>query len=302
MMRCALINRMCAHAAVLACAMAVLVGCGGSKDAPAPVATGSQWPQTIRVGFVPTEGGADIRERFEPLERHLAERLDRRIELVSATSYQAMITAMANDQIEFCYFGPKSYVEAAKRAGAEALLLELGADGSAGYYSEFIVPAGSPVQSISDARGLRFAFTDPNSTSGRLIPSVVLRDLVGMTAEEFFGEVVYSGSHGTSALQVAAGEIDIAATNNLDLGRMYEKGALRPEQIRVIHRSDLIPGAPWAARAELPQDLKQAFASAMLELNDDAELLARFGNGGFEPVEDRAYDIIRALSALEGGS
>lgn len=284
---------------LLVCVLAVLAACGGPGEQQALAAGERAWPAAIRVGFVPTEGGADIRERFEPLERHLADRLGRRVELVSATSYQAMITAMANDQIEFCYFGPKSYVEAAKRAGAEAILLELGADGSAGYYSEFIVPAGSPVQSLADAKGLRFAFTDPNSTSGRLIPAVVLRDLVGMSAEEFFGEVVYSGSHGTSALQVAAGEIDIAATNNLDLGRMYEKGAMRPDQIRVIHRSDLIPGAPWAARAELPDDLKQAFKAAMIELNDDAELLARFGNGGVQPVDDRAYDIIRALAALD---
>lgn len=284
---------------LLVCVFAVLAACGGPGEQQAPASGEQAWPAAIRVGFVPTEGGADIRERFEPLERHLADRLGRRVELVSATSYQAMITAMANDQIEFCYFGPKSYVEAAKRAGAEAILLELGADGSAGYYSEFIVPAGSPVQSLADAKGLRFAFTDPNSTSGRLIPAVVLRDLVGMSAEDFFGEVVYSGSHGTSALQVAAGEIDIAATNNLDLGRMYEKGAMRPDQIRVIHRSDLIPGAPWAARAELPDDLKQAFKAALLELNDDAELLARFGNGGVQPVDDRVYDIIRALADLD---
>jgi ABC-type phosphate/phosphonate transport system substrate-binding protein len=32
---------------------------------------------------------------------------------------------MENKQIEFAGFGPKSYIEAAKRAGAEALVVEL---------------------------------------------------------------------------------------------------------------------------------------------------------------------------------
>lgn len=291
------------HSFCIALAAMFLIACGGAEDAGgdtnADAGTSAAWPETVRVGIVPTEGGADSRARFQPLRQHLGDRLGVEIEIVSASSYQAMITAMDNDQVEFCFFGPKSYVEAAKRAGAEALLIELGVDGSPGYFSEFIVPAGSEVQSIEDAQGLRFAYTDPNSTSGRLVPSIVLRDLTGMEADDFFGEVVFSGSHGSSALLVANGEIDIAATNNLDLGRMYEKGALRPDQIRVIHRSDLIPGAPWAARRDIPDDLKAAFVEAMLEMNDDAEMLARFANGGVREIEDSAYDIVRALSAQD---
>lgn len=286
--------------------LVMLSGCGGSS-APAPQSAAAStdaadphagWPKVIRVGLVPTEGGADTRKRFAPLRDHLQSRFETEVELVSASSYNGVITAMANDQLEFAWFGPKSYVEAAKRAGAEALLLERNKEGEEGYHSIFIVPADSPIQKIEDAKGLRFAFTDPNSTSGCLIPSTVLYQKLGMPPKSFFGEVSFSGSHGTSALQVASKELDIAATNDLDLEKMFYKGAVQRDQVRVIYTSDLIPGAPLACRGELPESLKKAFTEAVLELNDRPEVLEQFQNGGYVPITDEAYDIIRATQAF----
>lgn len=298
-------------------AVLVLVGCGqepaatkaSSSDHPGSPASArpesvstaagrEAWPEVIRVGLVPTEGGADTVKRFAPLRDYLTEQLDARVELKSASSYQGVITAMANDQLEFAWFGPKSYVEAARRANAEALVIELNPEGEAGYYGIFIVPADSPIQTLDDARGTRFAFTDPNSTSGCLIPSTILFDKFGEPAERFFREVRFSGAHGTSILQVAAGELDIAATNDLDFAKMIEKGAVQPDDVRVIYTSDLIPGAPVAARADVPESLKVAVREAMLSIKDHPEILLELQNGGYQPVTDKEYDIIRATQAF----
>lgn len=256
------------------------------------------WPKVVRLGLVPTEGGADIRERFEPLRTHLADRLGVTVETLSASSYNGVVTAMASDQIEFCYFGPQSYVVAADIADAEALLLEKSTDGSEGYRSILIVPAASNIQTLEDARGATFAFTDPNSTSGYLIPSILLRELTGADPGSYFSEVRFSGNHGTSVQQVALGELEMAATNDLDFNRMVERGAVQRDAVRIIYQSDPIPGAPWAARRELPESLKEAFVGAMLELNDRPDMLDLFQNGGFRRATDAEYDIIRAASAL----
>lgn len=93
-----------------------------------------KWPSKIRVGLIPTEGGADIVKRFKPLMAHLEEELGIKVEGTSAADYAGLITAMANQHLDFAYFGPKSYVEAADRAGAEALVLELDDSGQPGYY------------------------------------------------------------------------------------------------------------------------------------------------------------------------
>ncbi len=285
----------------------LVIGCGEQEptadaeqstttsDTAADVSDHSGWPDVVRVGLVPTEGGADTRERFASFRDHLHNHMNVPIELVSASSYQGVITAMANNQLEFVWLGPKSYIEAADRANAEALLIELNMQKQPGYHGVFIVPADSPIKSLHDARGKRFAFTDPNSTSGCLVPSTVLFDELGEPAESFFGEVFFSGAHGTSILQVANNEIDIAATNDLDLAKLVQKGSIQPDDIRVIYTSDLIPGSPLAARRDVPKSLKLAFIEAVLKLNDKPAVLEQLQNGGYERVSDEEYDIIRAM-------
>lgn len=263
-----------------------------SPSASAPDTTG--WPTTIRVGLVPSEGGADTKARYAPLRDCLEKHLGKGVELITASSYQAVVTAMANNQIEFAYFGPKSYVEAAKRAGAEALVVELNKEGERGYKCVFIVPTKSDITDLKSAKGKRFAFTDPNSTTGYFIPAMILLDTASSSAEDYFGKVVYSGSHATSLIQVAAGELDIAATNDLDMEASIARGVVRADSVRVVYTSDLIPGSLMAGRRDLPESLKKAFTTALVSLTGDKEALKHLQNGGFEPVTDREYDVIRA--------
>lgn len=278
---------------------AVLCGCEQADQSQKNTASSERadWPAVIRVGLVPTEGGADTQARFETLRDHLRRELSHKVELVSASSYQGVITAMANQQLEFVWYGPKSYVEAADRAGAEALLIELNKQGEPGYHSVFIVSAGSDIQSLDDARGRRFAFTDQNSTSGCLIPSTLIFDKYGEPAEAYFGEVSFSGAHSTSILQVAAGELEVAATNDLDIAKLLLKGTLQKDAVRVIYTSELIPGSPFAARRDVAQSLKDAFVEAILKLNDKPDVLEQLQNGGYRRTTDDVYDIIRAMRA-----
>ena len=91
----------------------------------------------------------------------------------------------------------------------------------------------------------------------------------------------------------------MAATNDIDLGRMEEKGAVASDDFNILWKSDLIPGAPMAARKDLPDSLKAAFAGALLQLNSDKAVLVKLGNGGYGFCDDTTYDIIRYLKRLK---
>ena len=41
-------------------------------------ASPDQWPKKIRLGLIPTEGGSETKERFEPLVNHLENKLRHR--------------------------------------------------------------------------------------------------------------------------------------------------------------------------------------------------------------------------------
>lgn len=260
-----------------------------------------KWPEKIRIGLIPTEGGADIKVRFEPLMQHLEKELGVKVEAFSASDYAGIITAMTHKHIEFAYFGPKSYVEASARAGAEALALELDKDGAKGYQGILITGKKSGITTIEQAtdKTKTFAFTDPNSTSGCLVPSVLFYRDLKTPPETLFKEVSFSGSHGASILAVKNNKVDVAATNDIDLNRMIEKGSAAKDDFNIIWTSELIPGSPMAGRKDLPQDLKEAFTKALLSFNNNKEGLEKLQNGGYAPVTDANYDVVRYMNDLK---
>ncbi len=259
------------------------------------------WPSKIKVGLIPTEGGADIIARFQPLIDHLKATLEIGVEPFSASDYAGIITAMAHKHIDFAYFGPKSYTEASARANAEALALELNKDGARGYYGIIITKKNSGIDTLETAirNNRTFAFTDPNSTSGCLVPSVLFYRDLETPPEELFKEVSFSGSHGASILAVKNGKVEVASTNNIDMDRMIEKGSVSPDDFNIIWRSELIPGAPMCGRKDLPNSLKAAFTGALMSFNFDKKGIEKIQNGGYAPVNDSTYDVVRYMKRLK---
>jgi phosphonate transport system substrate-binding protein len=257
------------------------------------------WPAKIRVGFIPTEGNADTKKRFAPLTEHLRNILGIEVEAFSASDYAGIITAMAHQHIDFAYFGPKSYVEASEKADAQALVMQLNKEKQPGYTGIIIVRKDSDMMQLDDIKGRVFAFTDPNSTSGYLVPNVLFARDLKVKPEDYFKQVKFSGSHGASILAVKNKAIEAAATSNIDLDRMIEKGQVAADDFRILWRSELIPGDPMAARRDLPQSLKAAFTGAMLMFNADKAGLEKLQNGGYQYTDDSTYDIIRYLKRLK---
>jgi phosphonate transport system substrate-binding protein len=290
-------------AACLAIALA-LTACGPKPDQPgtAPADTKGprdDWPAVIRIGFVPSEGGMDIVDRFAPLLAHLREELGHPVEARSATEYIGVITAMQNKQLDFAYFGPKAYVEAQVIAGAEAIVRELDVSGNPGYRGIIIVHKDAAYATLEDLRGKKFGFVVQNSTSGYLVPAVGVTEATGIRPDRFFGQIVWTGTHGNAIQALARKELEGAATNDLDLRAMHEAGSVNQEDFRVVWRSELIPGSPIAARSDVPESLKNAMRSAILSMNDKQGALDAMSRGGFVEASDADYEPIRLLQSVE---
>ncbi len=258
----------------------------------AALATPADWPKKLTIGLIPTESSSHLTDRFDNLHKYLEKKLGIPVELKTSTDYAGVITAMQFKHVDLAYFGPKSYVEAAQRANAECFALEVDEKGNKGYYGVIISKKGSPLSSITAAKGRVFAFTDPNSTSGTLVPTVYFVNEMKIDPEKFFSKVIYSGSHEASMLAVKAGKVDIAATNDLDMKRGEGKYWEREKDFNVLWTSKLIPGSNMAYRKDIPESLKKALKTAFLSYNDK-EGLSKLKIKGYAPVTDDVYDPIR---------
>ncbi|MFH1080865.1 MAG: phosphonate ABC transporter substrate-binding protein [Pseudomonadota bacterium] len=250
------------------------------------------WPQKLVFGVIPTDSSDNVMERNDNLVQYLHKRLGVPVEIKTASDYAGVITAMQFKHVDFAYFGPKSYVEAAKRANAEAFVVELSRDGAAGYYGTIITKKGSGLKNMADIKGKIWAFTDPNSTSGTLVPTVYFYKELKIDPEKYFSRVIYSGSHEASMLAVKNGRVDAASTNDIDMARGDGKQWNVKEDFEIIWKSTLIPASPIAYRKDLPASLKQALKEAFLAYNDPIGL-ERLKLKGYVDGSDELFNPIR---------
>ncbi len=255
------------------------------------------WPKEVTFGVIPVAGTSSVKDTFGSLAKYLEKTLGVKVKLQSSSDYAGIITAMQHKHVDIAYFGPKSYVEAAKRAGAQAVATEVDAEsGLPGYNGMIITKAGSGLKTLEDIKGKLWAFTDSNSTSGTLVPSVMFAKK-GIKPTEYFSKVVYSGGHEASILAVKAGKVDAASTNNLDFNRGLGKH-WNKDDFNVIWTSDIIPGSPMTVREDLPTSFKMAVKGAFLSLKDKATL-DQMKIAGYVPGDDNFYDPIRELIELK---
>lgn len=256
------------------------------------------WPTTLTFGIIPTEGSAATLARWQPFFDYLGKTLNLEVKPQVGADYTAVILAMQNKQLDVAYFGPKSYVTAVEQAGAEALVKDNTIKGGLGYHSIIISKASSGIKTLEQAKGKNFAFVDPQSTSGYLIPLTHFTYSMKVKPDTYFSKVIFAGSHENAILAVLNGTVDVAATNDADMANATSKGAVKPGDFNVLFTSATIPNGPTAARKDLPATLKAAIRRAMLNYRDP-QGLANLNLKGWSLAIDRDYDPIRKANAVQ---
>lgn len=164
-------------------------GTASTSPGQSAAATSSAEKSEIVMGIIPAENNQEMAQKFEPMRAYLEKKLGRPVKVFQATDYSGVIEGMKKDRVDIAWFGPLAYVLAEQEAGAEAFAVGVRTNGQSTYKSLFVVPNGSPVQSLKDLKGKSVAFVDPASTSGALIPSYLVKKETGQTPQEFFGKL-----------------------------------------------------------------------------------------------------------------
>jgi phosphonate transport system substrate-binding protein len=261
----------------------------------------ASWPKELTFALLSTENAAEVTRRWGPIVAQLEKDLRIRIKHVTATDYRGTIEALKFKKAEIGHLGPKSYVEASNNnyANVEPVAQLQLANGSLGYRSCLIVHADSDVFSPEDTAGKTFAFNDPNSTSGYLVPSSFFMTEMGIDPQKHFGKVIFSGSHEASILAVTNRKVEVASTNLPDLQQLTRENKVPRGALRVIWVSKLIPNDPVVVRKDLPPSLKAAIQESLVSMKSRSpEAFKDIGAwvGGFVPADDTKYQVIRDLN------
>ena len=258
--------------------------------------------KVLKMGLIPADDAEEMLRSYEPVKEYLSKELGIPVEIQVTSDYTAAIEAMRSKHIDMAWFGPFSYIIAANVAGAEAIVNGVRrSDGKADYHSIIVARADRGIETLEDLKGKTFAFVDPASTSGNLIPRKMLIEN-GIDPDNDFEMSYYAGTHNAVEYAVANGKVDAGADSDNSYDRMVEAGEVDPEVNIIIYKSPPIPGSPIAVRGDLPADLKQKIQNALV--NMDQQTIGKVdGWGGIEKyqkVTDSDYDIIRETAKTLG--
>ena len=259
------------------------------------------WPKEITFSLLSTEAANEVIRRWEPVLKQLEQDLGVKVKHVSASDYRGSIEALKFKKAEIGHLGPKAYVEASNNnyANVEPIVQIQQANGSLGYRSCLIVHSDSDIFSPEDIGGKTFAFNDPNSTSGYLVPSAFFLMEMGIDPKTYFSKLTFSGSHEASIIAVANKKVDVASTNLPDLQQLVREGKVPRAALRVIWVSKLIPLDPVVIRKDLPASLRKAIQDSLATMKTRSPQAFVEGGaflGGFAKADDSKYQIIRDLN------
>ena len=249
------------------------------------------------LGLIPAENNEEMIQKFEPMRQYLEKKIGARIRVFTATDYTSIIEGMKKKRVDIAWLGPFAYILAEREANAEAFAVGVRADtGLSTYRSIFVVPEGSPAQTLADLKGKRVAFVDPTSASGNLIPSYLVKKKTGAMPKVFFGRLIYAGSHDAAEMAVKNKTVDAAADNDITYDRMLKQGLITRQSNRILLQSEPFPGAPLVYRSDLPENIKASIRGAVLNAHVEMQQVTGYGElMKYEAISPDDYHQIRDL-------
>jgi phosphonate transport system substrate-binding protein len=233
---------------------------------------------------------------YRRLLDYLAGKLGRNIELVQRKTYEEVNELIGKGRIDLAFICSGPYATGKGNYGFD-LLATPEVQGSHFYHSYLIVNKDSPVEHLEDLKGRIFAFTDPDSHTGKLVPTYWLAE-TNERPETFFGKVIYTYSHDNSILAVAKGLVDGAAVDGLIWEFYQHKNPSLSSATWVIRKSEPFGIPPVVASQSLSPDIKEPARKLLLSMHEDPEgkkILQELMIDRFVQPKDEWYDSIRQL-------
>lgn len=245
----------------------------------------------LKLSRIPHISQEQTRAENEPLAAYLSKRLGRDVVIDIPKDYDAVIGQLARGEVDIAILAPLTYVVAKKRMPELVLVAQLVAEGSGQYWTYIVTAADSPVKTLPDLNGKRFAFVDRRSTTGYLLPLGMLH-----AANVKVGNASFAGSHPDVVDLVLKHKVEAGAIASTTFGIM--KDAKLKERLRILAKSDPVPFDAVVVQPNLPAETVTLLRKTLLELSTRTEegravLQGLTLSNGFVAGSDANYDGVR---------
>ncbi|HEX2995519.1 MAG TPA: phosphate/phosphite/phosphonate ABC transporter substrate-binding protein, partial [Anaerolineales bacterium] len=297
--------------------------CDKLPDAPEAPAAGElgSADNPIVITFVPSGDTGKITTAGTAIADCLTEMTGLTFKMEVGTTFAASIEAMGAEKAQVGFLNTFSVLLAEQKYQIVPALVairkyatndldpdkDLGGQPQPFYKGQFIASTESGIKSFADLKGKTFCFVDPNSTSGYIVPRIILK-ANGVDPDTDFAAVQNAGSHPNVAIAVYQGDCDAGVTfiNVLTdaSAKLEETYPDIAEKVQVFAVSDRIPNDGMQFIKSLDPKLQALIVEGMLKMAEDpggkAVLKSLYNYDAFQQVEPTFYDDFAAVLKAAG--
>jgi len=258
---------------------------------------------TLKVAIGAMISPKDTEVYYTQLLQYLGNTAEMRVELVQRKTNAEINELLAAGDIDLAFICSGTYALSAEKH-AFYLLSTPQVQGKYSYQAYLIVPKASPVRSLEDLSGKNFAFTDPGSNTGTLVPRYWLQE-AGLKPAKFFKETIFTYSHDNSIFAVAKGLVDGASVDSHIWDFYAHKQPDLTAKTRIIRKSEPY-GMPPVVASHVMEDTQRAkLQGILLKMHENAQgksILQALLIDRFILPKDDWYSSIRSMhQALSSG-
>lgn len=255
----------------------------------------------IRFALVPGQDSVVLMKNSELLKTWILQQTGLHVTMQVPTSYIAVVEAFGSKRVDLAILNTFGYILAHDKYGAEALLI--GVNGERSEYWGQIITKDPRIKSLQDLNGKKFAYVDPASTSGYVLPAKLIKD-----AKIKLGETVFAGKHDSVVTMVYQGRVDAGATYHTPAENGEPQDARRLvlaqypdvfEKVRILQLTSPIPSDPVVFRKDLAPEIRAKLISALKSFGSTPEGEKALRNlyllTGFKDCTDKTYDPVRKI-------
>ena len=223
----------------------------------------------IVMSFVPSGDTQDIIASGDTLATMLSEATGLVVESNVGTDFSAVREAMCAGQAQIGWLNTFNYVMANEQCGVDAGMVTSRFDATT-YSGQIIVRADSGIETLADLEGKVMCWVDPASTSGYIIPRIMLA-AEGIDPDTAFSETIEAGSHNNVVTQVYNGDCDAGATFSDARTGIEEEFPDVLEVVSVLATTSEIPNDSVSFTADFPAEMRAEIIAALLDISASPE-------------------------------
>lgn len=249
----------------------------------------------VRIGVTPVFL-ANRTAFLKDWRAYLERRINRPVHFVQRSRYQEIMDLLMSGDLEFAWICGYPFVQYKTRIDLVSVPLYNGTP----YYQSYLIVSDedTSTQSIVDLEDKLFAFSDPSSNSGYLVPQAQLWK-ADIDPDAFFEKTFFTWAHRKVIKAVAYHVADAGAVD----GYVWDTlGLVQPRLVgktRVVSKSRKYGFPPVVARKGVAQELFDSFQRALLDMDkepDGTRLLKTLNLDGFSIQSPSLFKDIEVLA------